>query len=260
VPTLSDVNAAAEAMGIPPDLVSRSAAARAQASGTTTDEVLTAWSGGGSVATKAAEETEAPAPEEREEEAAPAPAESREPAEQESLEMPAPPSGAPAAPPTSTTVSGAPPVLVGAHDNPWAVVVGALGLFVAVVLLALVGPSIPVDTPGARSSEIVLSESGIAGQDVYASLGCASCHTQMIRPLIADVGVGPVTLNDTNQILGNRRYGPDLADIGSRSTATELESIVRGGGGHQAHNLSPQDMSSLVAYLLESAAANVSQE
>jgi cbb3-type cytochrome oxidase cytochrome c subunit len=82
----------------------------------------------------------------------------------------------------------------------------------------------------------------------------------MIRPLIADVGVGPVTLNDTNQILGNRRYGPDLADIGSRTTATEIESIVRGSGGHQAHNLSPEDMSSLIAYLLESAAANVSQE
>jgi cbb3-type cytochrome oxidase cytochrome c subunit len=82
----------------------------------------------------------------------------------------------------------------------------------------------------------------------------------MIRPLIADVGVGPVTLNDTNQILGNRRYGPDLADIGSRTTATEIESIVSGSSGHQAHNLSPEDMSSLIAYLLESAAANVSQE
>jgi mono/diheme cytochrome c family protein len=258
---LSDVNAAAEAMGIPPDLVSRSAAARAEASGTTTDEVLTAWSGGGSVATKAPEETEAPAPEERDEPATPAPVESRVPTEQEPLEMPATPPGAPpAAPKVTAPVSSAPPVLVGAQDNPWAVVVGALGLFVAVVLLAFVGPSIPVDNPGARSSEVILSESGIAGQDVYASLGCASCHTQMIRPLIADVGLGPVTLSDTNQILGNRRHGPDLADIGSRATATEIESIVRGSGGHQAHNLSPEDMSSLVAYLLESAAENVSQE
>jgi len=258
---MSDVDTAAEVMGIPADLVSRSAAARAQASGTTTDEVLAAWGGGGSVASKAREEPEAATPEEPDEAAAPAPAESREPAEQEPLEMPTAPAGAPATPPpTSAPVSSAPPVLVGAYDNPWAVVVGALGLFVAVVLLALVGPSIPVDTPGARSSEIVLSESGTAGRDVYASLGCASCHTQMIRPLIADVGVGPVTLNDTNQILGNRRYGPDLADIGSRTTATEIESIVSGSGGHQAHSLSPEDMSSLIAYLLESAAANVSQE
>jgi len=258
---MSDVDTAAEVMGIPADLVSRSAAARAQASGTTTDEVLAAWGGGGSVASKAREESEAATPEEPDEAAAPAPAESREPAEQEPLEMPTAPAGAPATPPpTSAPVSSAPPVLVGAYDNPWAVVVGALGLFVAVVLLALVGPSIPVDTPGARSSEIVLSEPGTAGRDVYASLGCASCHTQMIRPLIADVGVGPVTLNDTNQILGNRRYGPDLADIGSRTTATEIESIVSGSGGHQAHSLSPEDMSSLIAYLLESAAANVSQE
>jgi cytochrome c oxidase cbb3-type subunit 2 len=257
---MSDVDTAAEVMGIPADLVSRSAAARAQASGTTSDEVLAAWGGGSAVASKAPEEPEAATPEEPDEPAAPAPAETREPAEQETLEMPAAPAGAPATPPPTSAVSSAPPVLVGAHDNPWAIVVGALGLFVAVVLLALVGPSIPVDTPGARSSEIVLSGAGTAGQDVYASLGCASCHTQMIRPLIADVGVGPVTLNDTNQILGSRRYGPDLADIGSRATATEIESIVRGGGGHQAHNLSPEDMSSLIAYLLESAAANVSQE
>lgn len=130
--------------------------------------------------------------------------------------------------------------------------VGAVGVFVAVVLLALVGPSIPVDTPGSRTSEISYSEAASAGKEVYLSLACASCHTQMIRPVIADVGLGPVTMSDSNQVLGTTRYGPDLSDVGSRVSGTQLESIVRGSGGHQGHNLSSEDMANLVAYLLES--------
>ena len=150
------------------------------------------------------------------------------------------------------TPPGKPPVLVGVRDNPWAIVAGAAALFLGVVLLGLVGPSIPTDAPGARTSHVALSESGERGQAIYDGLGCASCHTQMIRPVVADVGLGPVTLSDTNQILGTRRYGPDLSDVGSRLSGTQLEAIVRGSGGHQAHNLSNEDINDLVTYLLES--------
>lgn len=254
---MSDVNTAAESMGIPAELVSRSAAARAQASGSTTEEVLAAWSGGGSVATKtpeaeetAAEETAEPTPAEAE--TAPSPVETREPAEQAPLEISAPTSPRT---PTAPAQPATPPVLVGAGDNPLAYLVGAIGLFVAVALLALVGPSIPVDTPGARTSEISYSDAASAGQEIYLSLACASCHTQMVRPVIADVGLGPVTMSDSNQVLGTRRYGPDLSDVGSRVSGTQLESTIRGGGGHQGHNLSNDDMANLVAYLLESSTA-----
>lgn len=255
---MSDVNAAAESMGIPAELVSRSAAARAEASGSTTEEVLAAWSGGGSVATKpseaeetAAEETEEATPAEAE--TAPPPTETREPAEQAPLEIPTAASPRTADP--ASVQPATPPILVGTSDNPLAYLVGAIGLFVAVALLALVGPSIPVDTPGARTSEISYSDAASAGQEVYQSLACASCHTQMVRPVIADVGLGPVTMSDSNQILGTRRYGPDLSDVGSRVSGTQLESIIRGGGGHQGHNLSSDDMANLVTYLLESSTA-----
>jgi mono/diheme cytochrome c family protein len=248
---MSDVDTAAESMGIPAELVSRSAAARAEASGSTTEEVLAAWSGGGSVVTKAPEPQEPEAtPAGEAAEAAPPPAPTREPVEQAPLEIPA--AVISPAPATTPARPSAPPVLVGTSDKPWAYVIGAVGVFVAVVLLALVGPSIPVDTPGSRTSEISYSEAASAGQEVYLSLACASCHTQMIRPVIADVGLGPVTMNDSNQVLGTTRYGPDLSDVGSRVSGTQLESIVRGSGGHQGHNLSNEDMANLVAYLLES--------
>lgn len=47
---MSDLAAAAAALGIPEELASRSAAARAAAIGTSADEVLSAWAGGGSSA------------------------------------------------------------------------------------------------------------------------------------------------------------------------------------------------------------------
>jgi len=87
---VSDLSAAAEALGIPESIVQRSAAARAAETGMTVDEVLAAWAGGGSVAGSppAAADQEAPpaeaepaeATEETEETAAPAPAPNEVPA------------------------------------------------------------------------------------------------------------------------------------------------------------------------------------
>ena len=79
---MSDLSAAAEALGVPESIVQRSAAARAAETGMTVDEILAAWAGGGSVAGSppAPADEEAPAEEptaepeaaaEPEEEAAP---------------------------------------------------------------------------------------------------------------------------------------------------------------------------------------------
>ena len=60
---MSDLAAAAAALGIPEELASRSASARAAANGTSTDDVLTAWAGGGSVAAAAPPPPAAESPE-----------------------------------------------------------------------------------------------------------------------------------------------------------------------------------------------------
>ena len=62
---MSDLSAAAEALGVPESIVQRSAAARAAETGMTVDEILAAWAGGGSVAGSppAAADEEAPAEE-----------------------------------------------------------------------------------------------------------------------------------------------------------------------------------------------------
>jgi cbb3-type cytochrome oxidase cytochrome c subunit len=146
-----------------------------------------------------------------------------------------------------------PPVLVGPPDKPGTIIVGAIGMFLVVLMLGLIGPSVAVEEPGARTSEIPFSQAAVDGQHVYGSLGCAACHTQMVRPVVADVGLGAVTLNDTNQVVGDRRFGPDLADVGTRMTSSQLESTITGETtGHPSHNLAEDDMGALVAYLLES--------
>ena len=145
-----------------------------------------------------------------------------------------------------------PPVLVGARDNPMTILLGAVGLFLIIFLVGLIGPSVQGEVPGARSSEIPYSDDALEGKTIYAALGCGSCHTQIVRPVIADVGLGGVTLNDSNQVLGTRRFGPDLSDAGTRITSGQIEAIIAGFGEHPAHSLGPQDMSALVAYLSES--------
>lgn len=245
--------AAAEALGIPEALVQRSAAARAAETGTGVDEVLAAWAGGGDV--PAAKTAEAPPTDEVAEETAPAPSAADEvvappPAPDETPKPAEPVTPGQVAEPA--TVSGKPPILVGEADNPIGVLVGAVALFLAIFLVGLVGPALPAEIPGARSSDLPFSEAALRGQDIYRSVGCASCHTQMVRPVVADVDLGAVTLSDSNQVLGTRRFGPDLSNVGARTTASQIGAVVTGLGDHPSLVLAADDLEDLVAYLLES--------
>nr|MDP9495810.1 hypothetical protein [Actinomycetota bacterium] len=74
----------------------------------------------------------------------------------------------------------------------------------------------------------------------------------MVRPIVSDVGLGAVTLNDSNQVLGTRRFGPDLSDVGSRIAGSQIGAIITGFDNHPAAVLSSSDLEDLVAYLLES--------
>lgn len=250
---MSDLAAAAAAMGLPEALVERSAQARSAETGQSVDELYSAWAGGEAAsppdggADAVSDETAAPEPDEPK--ADEAEAESEPEAPVVVVEAPGAPSE-PAQPAPAGPYK--PPVLVGAKDNPMTVVFAALGLFFIVVMVGLVGPSITFDSPGARTSDLPYSATALDGQDIYTNVGCVACHTQMVRPIVADVGLGAVTLNDTNQILGTRRFGPDLSDVGARISASQLEAIVAGLGDHPAHSLSADDMNALVAYLSES--------
>lgn len=241
--TMSDLAAAAgAALGIPESLAQRSAEARAAETGGNAEDILSAWAGG---APPPAAATTEPAPPTTSE-AQPEPETELAPPEVIIAAAPvATPEPAPAGP-------YKPPILVGARDNPMTVLMGALGLFALILIIGLIGPASQAEEPGARSSALSYTQAAVEGQDVYGSLGCSACHTQLVRPVIADVGLGGVTLNDSNQVIGTRRFGPDLSDIGSRMSASQIEATVGGLGDHPGHSLSTDDMTKLVAYLTQS--------
>jgi len=147
-----------------------------------------------------------------------------------------------------------PPVLVGGRETLGGLVAGVVGLLVLSLALGVVMPGIPEPGNGVRSSAIGFSAAAREGRQIYLEQGCGSCHTQMIRNVVSDFGLGPVTLSDTNQVIGYRRYGPDLAAVGGRSTdQAVLMGILRGSDGHPAVSaLSDDELANLTAYLLES--------
>lgn len=246
---MSDFSAAAGALGLPEDIVRRSVEARAKADGVGVDDLLAAWAGGGAMpasAAAAAPAAEAPAVAsvEAEPPAAPSPAAATAPPEP-TVEAPPPP-----------RPSGpiAPPLLVGVNEGTNGIMAGSVAILVLSILLAFLVPALPQPASGVRTSRQAYSRQALAGQEVYNENGCGSCHTQLIRAVVADARLGPVTLSDSNQVFGSRRIGPDLSAIGGRTENTgTLAGLLRGGGNHPAAaGLSEENMANLLAYLQES--------
>ena len=257
------LEAAAQVVGAPPELVQRSAEARADADGVPVEEVLAAWAGGGAVPASAPAAPSPPAPVAAAAPVAASPAPAAVPSPTPVPVAPAaPPSPArPVAPARPTVVStevaaGPPPVLTGRVDRPFRYLFGAAALLILCLGVTLVVPAFSGTGRGALHSEIPYTAAALRGQEIYLSEGCAGCHTQMVRPIVADAqlaavaGVGGVTLSDTNQVIGRQRYGPDLANVGNRMSPEDMEALLSGEGGHLSYGGSWMD--SLVAYLSES--------
>jgi Cytochrome C oxidase, mono-heme subunit/FixO/Cytochrome C oxidase, cbb3-type, subunit III len=89
--------------------------------------------------------------------------------------------------------------------KPWLIVVFGIG--------SLALPA----TNNARAEDLV-----VRGRGVFVGEGCIHCHSQFVRPGTADVlRWGPEkplaeSLKEVPPLLGNRRQGPDLAQVGNR--------------------------------------------
>lgn len=241
---MTDYSAAAAALEVPEALVRRSAEARAKADNLSVDELVAAWAGGGSAPPSA------PPP------SAPPVEESPAPAAEVAPEPAATAAPAPTAPTLAPVPvrSGVPPVLVGVSQSTSPLLAGAVGLLLLSILIGFLVPSLAQPENEVRTSNHAFSDAALAGQETYLEMGCASCHTQLIRALVADARLGPVTLADTNQVVGYRRIGPDLAAIGSRIESTdEIVALLSGGSRHPAATgLSEESLANLLAYLRES--------
>ncbi len=250
---MSDIAAAAAAMNVPEELVQRSAAARAAAAGASTDKVLAAWAGGApapAVAPAAAAPVASPEPVATPQTEAPEP----QPTSATPSPGPQPSAVAAASPVAAPRTPSEPPVLQGRTEHPFLLTAGAAALLALALLVGFFAPALPQEGNGVYSSAVALTPEALDGRDLYRSEGCSACHTQVVRPLVADVGLGPVTIADSNQILGVRRYGPDLAHVGSRvESRSSLLTVLTNSSEHPSYaGLSDQDLENLTAYLFES--------
>jgi mono/diheme cytochrome c family protein len=94
------------------------------------------------------------------------------------------------------------------------------------LLLAAWGLQALFTKPAAAAASLTPVE---RGRQVFISEGCINCHSQYVRPGSADELMwGPTNsvqavLAEDPPLIGNRRQGPDLAEIGSRRSALWLK-------------------------------------
>ena len=93
--------------------------------------------------------------------------------------------------------------------------VSAIGGLVQVLPIVAEGTPIPVDMAPYSALEL-------EGRDIYIRESCSTCHTQQIRPLLAEVKrYGPYShaeefVYDRPFLWGSKRTGPDLHRVGGR--------------------------------------------
>ena len=220
------VNKVAELLNAPVDLVQRSAEARAAASGTTVDAVLSSWAGGESIAS-AAPEAEAPKEETpvEEEVVEETPVEEEvveeTPVEEEVVEI------------TGEVVEEE--VLQEVEKESSLSFVG--GVVAIAIFTFLLGFSIPKNQEIAEVTEslnnsVEATADVLKGAQVYNELNCQSCHTQNVRALIPDTQNGKVLSNKfANEALikavGNLRTAPDLSTNNTREPTNNAQWLER---------------------------------
>jgi cbb3-type cytochrome oxidase subunit 1/mono/diheme cytochrome c family protein len=93
---------------------------------------------------------------------------------------------------------------------------------VPVVEMELADPTLAADT-GRLIAAGSVEERGL---EIYVQEGCVACHTQDVRPIVTDVGLGPVSqpgdyAYDPLPLLGTVRIGPDLMRAGLREPTSD---------------------------------------
>lgn len=107
--------------------------------------------------------------------------------------------------------------------NPVLLLVLATAAIAVGTIVTMVLPFAYVNTErDAIASVVPYTALELAGRDVYIKEGCNNCHTQTIRPLVAEVirygdySKSGEFVYDRPHLWGSRRTGPDLARVGGK--------------------------------------------
>jgi cbb3-type cytochrome oxidase subunit 1 len=114
---------------------------------------------------------------------------------------------------------------------------GAVGVFAIVALFAFGFPALEAEhldgtVLGDEVRTYAAGDEMADGREVYLAEGCWYCHTQEVRGIVTDVGLGPVAMAgdyaaEAPSTAGVARVGPDLMFAGSRDvTKAWVESFL----------------------------------
>ncbi|MBU1493320.1 MAG: cbb3-type cytochrome c oxidase subunit II [Actinobacteria bacterium] len=166
----------------------------------------------------------------------------------------------------SRPLPDSPVTMAGAGPGGAAVWKGALALLVLASLAVFVLPSIDAGTEASALATYTREHPDASpqarGRQIYLSEGCWQCHTQQVRAVVADVGLGTVSMPgdyvyDGGDLLGARRIGPDLTHVAGRDW--DFDSLLAHFADPRARRswslmpsysyLDAADLESLAAYL-----------
>jgi len=145
----------------------------------------------------------------------------------------------------------------------------AFGLFAAAAVIVLVLPW--AETAGVDGSLLadtarIYRDGSLdaEGRTLYVAEGCWYCHTQQVRAIVTDVGLGAVSaagdyVHETPALYGVQRIGPDLMHVGQRPPTDDAAWLAayladprseRGYSTMPAYDhLSDRQLEALAAYL-----------
>lgn len=121
-----------------------------------------------------------------------------------------------------------------------------IGLMIVLILIAISFGALVELVPQFFTPETTEPTQGLEpltavqleGRDIYIREGCHVCHTQMVRPLRAEVeryghySVAGESVYEHPFLWGSKRTGPDLARVGKRYSDT----------WHKAHLYNPRNV------------------
>jgi cytochrome c oxidase cbb3-type subunit 2 len=99
----------------------------------------------------------------------------------------------------------------------------ATGVIMVGTVVTMIAPFKWINDPKLRIADVKpYTPLQLEGRDIYIREGCNNCHTQTVRPLLADVerygeySKAGEFVYDQPFLWGSRRTGPDLARIGGK--------------------------------------------
>ena len=145
-------------------------------------------------------------------------------------------------------------------------IIGSLIIFfmgtLATVYLPFFDPSMSKPNATAMSRNYKPDSAEYRGRQIYVREGCHTCHTQYVRAVKADTGLGPVSVPedyyyDSPVMQGTIRTGGDLMWVGRRTSPewhrkhlNNPRSVLPGSIMPSYNYLTENEREDLIAYLM----------